>query len=62
MYDVIVIGAGPDASSITVWGESSLPKRVLSAYEDSTRPLREYMKRQWHLTSGMSEAFREMKL
>ena len=38
------------------------PKRVLSAYEDSTRPLREYMKRQWHLTSGMSEAFREMKL
>ncbi len=38
------------------------PKRVLAAYQDAVKPLQDYMKRQWHLVSGMSDAFREMKL
>ena len=38
------------------------PKRVLTAYQRSIEPLRDYMKRQWHLVSGMSGAFQEMKL
>ena len=37
------------------------PQRALSAYETGIKPLQDYMKRQWHLVSGMSEAFREMK-
>lgn len=38
------------------------PEGVLSAYETATEPLRAYMKRQWHLVSGMSDAFRDMKM
>ncbi len=38
------------------------PECILSVYENDTRPLQEYMKRQWHLVSDMSETFREMKL
>ena len=38
------------------------PKAVLAAYASSVEPLRAYMKRQWHLVSGMSDAFRDMKL
>ena len=38
------------------------PKSVLSAYQTAVRPLQDYMKRQWHLISAMSDAFREMKV
>ena len=38
------------------------PQDVLSTYEDAVKPLQEYMKRQWHLVSGMSDAFQDMKL
>ena len=38
------------------------PKRVLAAYQDAVKPLQDYMKRQWHLVSGMSDAFRDMRL
>ena len=38
------------------------PKAVLSAYARAVEPLQDYMKRQWHLVSGMSDAFRDMKL
>ena len=38
------------------------PKSVLSAYQTAVQPLQDYMKRQWHLISAMSDAFREMKV
>ena len=38
------------------------PKAILPTYESAVKPLQDYMKRQWHLVSGMSDAFREMKL
>ena len=38
------------------------PKAILPAYESAVKPLQDYMKLQWHLVSGMSDAFREMKL
>ena len=37
-------------------------KAVLSVYGSAVTPLQAYMKRQWHLVSGMSAAFGEMKL
>ena len=37
------------------------PKGVLAAYEFAVSPLRDYMKRQWHLVSDMSDAFKDMK-
>ena len=38
------------------------PNGVRSAYQDAVKPLQDYMRRQWHLVSGMSDAFRDMKL
>ena len=38
------------------------PQGVLSTYEDAVKPLQEYMKRQWHLVSALSDAFQDMKL
>lgn len=38
------------------------PKAVLSAYATAARPLQDYMKRQWHLVSAMSDAFGDMKI
>lgn len=38
------------------------PRRVLAAYEVGAQPLREYMKRQWHLVSALSGAFGEMRI
>lgn len=38
------------------------PERVLFAYRTAVLPLQDYMKRQWHLVSGMSDAFREMRI
>ena len=38
------------------------PQGVLSAYESAVKPLQDYMKRQWHLVSGMSDAFCDMRL
>ena len=38
------------------------PKQVLAAYQTATQPLQDYMKRQWHLVSGLSDAFREMRV
>ncbi len=38
------------------------PQAVLAAYREGTKPLFDYMKRQWHLTAGLSESFGEMRL
>lgn len=45
-----------------ILGHFDDPKAVLSTYEGAVEPLRDYMKRQWHLVSGMSDAFLDMKL
>jgi len=38
------------------------PQAVLAAYREGTKALFDYMKRQWHLTAGLSESFGEMRL
>ena len=45
-----------------ILGHFDDPRAFLSTYETATAPLRDYMKRQWHLVSGMSDTFRDMKL
>ena len=46
---------------MAIVGHFDDPKAIFSSYESAVKPLKDYMKRQWHLVSGMSEAFREMK-
>jgi len=38
------------------------PARVMEAYRSETQALHQYMKRQWHFVSGMSETFEDMRL
>lgn len=38
------------------------PQLVLTDYKKDTKPLLDYMKRQWNFTAGLAESFEEMRL
>ena len=38
------------------------PASAIEAYKERTRPLHDYMKRQWNFVAGMSDTFQEMKI
>lgn len=38
------------------------PAMVMEAYKEHTQELHQYMKRQWHFVSGMSDTFQDMRL
>lgn len=40
----------------------SRPQEALDAYREGTKPLLEYMKRQWSFAAGLAESFRKMRL
>lgn len=60
MYDVIVVGAGPDGSTATIANHFDTLDMIYADYQRDVQQLKSYMECQWNFVGRIAGTFSEM--